>query len=241
MYPSKKTKSSSIPAKPHHDDQICPPRPRRCRTRKAPADEIPRSALSVTSPAAAVAAAYHGVRAAMPLDLLPSGRSPIVSGTAADSPRLPHARLLPLLIFQQQNARGYYAAWLCPTEQPSRQGAHGWRPCGFSRHVQTCFPSFPITPTSAFSSTCCSCCCCCRCCCRGVHTATQCDLKSTFRYAQQGCPRVYSHRGALAAAVFPASAGIPPSLRPATPSSPSESSDDGGTAALPAAPSVGGD
>ena len=38
---------------------------------------------------------------------------------------------------------------------------------------------------------------------------------------------------------FPASAGIPPSLRAATPS-PSESSDDGGTAALPAAPPVGG-
>ena len=39
---------------------------------------------------------------------------------------------------------------------------------------------------------------------------------------------------------FPASAGIPPSLRAATPS-PSESSDDGDTAALPAAHSVGGD
>ena len=39
---------------------------------------------------------------------------------------------------------------------------------------------------------------------------------------------------------FPPSAGIPPSLRPATPS-PSESSDDGGTAALLATPSVGGD
>ena len=40
---------------------------------------------------------------------------------------------------------------------------------------------------------------------------------------------------------FAASAGIPPSPRAATPSSPSESSDDGSTAALPAAPSVGGD
>ena len=38
---------------------------------------------------------------------------------------------------------------------------------------------------------------------------------------------------------FPASTGIPPSLRAATPS-PSESSDDG-TAALHAAPAVGGD
>ena len=39
---------------------------------------------------------------------------------------------------------------------------------------------------------------------------------------------------------LPAFAGIPPSLRAATPS-PSESSDDGGTAALHAAPAVGGD
>ena len=39
---------------------------------------------------------------------------------------------------------------------------------------------------------------------------------------------------------FTASAGIPPSLLAATPS-PSESSDGGDTAALPAAPAVGGD
>ena len=50
----------------------------------------------------------------MSLHLLPDGRNPIVVGTAADSPRLPHARFLPLLVFQQQNARGYYAAWLEP-------------------------------------------------------------------------------------------------------------------------------
>ena len=92
----------------------------------------------------------------MPLDMLPSGRNLIFFGTAADSPRLPHARFLPLLIFQQQNARGYYAAWLRPTKQLSRQGAHGWRPCGLSKNVETCFPSFPITPIPAFSSTCCS-------------------------------------------------------------------------------------
>ena len=60
-----------------------------------PADETPRSALSETSPAASVAAADHGVRAAMPLDLLPYGRNLIGFGTAADSPRLPHARYLP--------------------------------------------------------------------------------------------------------------------------------------------------
>ena len=49
----------------------------------------PRMLLSLTSAAAAVAAAYHGVLAAMPLDLLPDGRNRIVVGTAADSPRLP--------------------------------------------------------------------------------------------------------------------------------------------------------
>ena len=51
-----------------------------------------------------------GVRAAMPLDLLPDGRNPVVVGTAADSPRLPQARFPPPLIFEQKNARGYYAA-----------------------------------------------------------------------------------------------------------------------------------
>ena len=70
-----------------------------------------------------------------------------------------------------------------------------------------------------------------------MHTATPCDLKSPFRYARRGCPRLYFHRGASAATVFPASADIPPSLRADTPS-PSESSDDGGTAVLPVTPSV---
>ena len=43
----------------------------------------------MTSPAAAIAAAYHGVRAAKSLDLMPSGRNPIVYGllqTAHDYP-----------------------------------------------------------------------------------------------------------------------------------------------------------
>ena len=38
--------------------------------KKEPADETPRPDPSVTSPAAAVAAACHGVRATMPLDLI---------------------------------------------------------------------------------------------------------------------------------------------------------------------------
>ena len=32
-----------------------------------------------------------------------------------------------------------------------------------------------------------------------MHTATRFDLKFPFRYAQRGCPRLYSQRGALAA------------------------------------------
>ena len=86
--------------------------------KKTPADETPRSALSVTSPAAAVAAAYHGARAAMPLNLLTYAQNPIVFGTAADSPRLPHATFVPPLIFQLQNARGYYACLLYTSPSP---------------------------------------------------------------------------------------------------------------------------
>ena len=82
----------------------------------------------MTSPAAAVAAACHGVRAAMPLDLIAIRTKPHRFGAAADSPRLPHARFLPLLIFQQQNARRYYAARLYPTKQtPGRVRTAGGR------------------------------------------------------------------------------------------------------------------
>ena len=82
----------------------------------------------------------------MPLDLMPSGRNPIVFGTPADSPRLPHARLLPVLIFQQQNARGYYAARLCPTKQtPGTVHTAGGRVTyhEMCRHV---FPRFRLHP-----------------------------------------------------------------------------------------------
>ena len=100
------------------------------------------------------AAAYHGVRAAMPLYLLPCGRFPIVISTAADSPRLSHARFL-LPLFQQQRARGYicrtrlYAARLCPTN-PHGTVHTAWLPCGFSRNLQTCFPSLPGYPHICF-------------------------------------------------------------------------------------------
>ena len=66
-----------------------PPAPRCCRTiLKGPADDILRSAPFINSPAAVAAAvaAYHGVRAAMPLALLPCGRF-LHRYTAADNPR----------------------------------------------------------------------------------------------------------------------------------------------------------
>ena len=82
--------------------------------------------LSMTPPAAAIAAAYHGVRATMPLDYCRTDETPSFFGAAADSPRLPHARFLPPLIFQRQNARGYYAAR--PTKQtPCRVHTAGGR------------------------------------------------------------------------------------------------------------------
>ena len=74
---------------------LSPPAPRCCRTNKAQTDDvITRSAPSMTSPASAVAAAYHGVRAVRPLDVLP-GRNPIViwycckQPTSAPRPFLP--------------------------------------------------------------------------------------------------------------------------------------------------------
>ena len=50
------------------------------------------------------------------------------SVSAGDIPRLYHARFLPLLIFQHQDARGYYAVRLCPTKQtPGRVHTAGGR------------------------------------------------------------------------------------------------------------------
>ena len=72
----------------------------------------------------------------------------------------------------------------------------------FAEWVDIISPRFPISPHLLFfySTSCCSCCCCC---CRGVHPATRRDFKSPFRYARWGWPRIYSHRGASAAAVLP--------------------------------------
>ena len=100
----------------------------------------------MTSPAAAIAAASYGVRTALPLDLIVIREKPIVFGTAADSPQPPHARFLSLLIFQNQNARGYYAKWLCPTKQtPGRVHTAGGRATyrEMCRHVS---PRFRLHP-----------------------------------------------------------------------------------------------
>ena len=76
---------------------VPPPRHAMLPNRNARADEImTRSAPSMTFPAFAFAAAYHGVRAAMQLDLLP-GRNPIVIGYCCRQPTITPRPLLPLL------------------------------------------------------------------------------------------------------------------------------------------------
>ena len=80
---------------------------------------------------------------------------PIVIGTAADSPRLPHAHFLPPLISHQQNARGHMPRDFAPPILTVGCTRLGGRPASreMCRHV---FPRF---------------------CCRGVHTATPRDLE----------------------------------------------------------------
>ena len=136
----------------------------------------------------------------MPLDLMPSGRNPIVFGTAADTPRLPHARFLPLLIFQQQNARGYYATWLCPTKP---QVGCTW--LAAVRLIAKCEDMFPLVSDCIHI-------------CFLLDLLLQLRLKLLLRsrsaYSHDvrikiphplrtaRCPRLNSHRGASAAAVL---------------------------------------
>ena len=166
--------------------KLVPPAPRCCQTKTEPADEIPGPDPSGACPAAAVAAAYHGVCAAMPLDLLPSGRNPIIFGTAVGNPRLPHARFLPPLIMLRD---------LALPSKPN-EGAYGWRPRGLSWNLQTCFPSFPIAPISAVSTTyllkwsayv------------KQKRKQMPSDLETPIRYAWREYPRLHSHRRALPA------------------------------------------
>ena len=89
-----------------------------------------------------------------------------------------------------------------PNNPPDRAHTAGGRAAyrEMRGHVS---PRFRLLPHPLSPRLAASCRCCCRCCCRRVHTATPYDLKSPFRYARRGCPRLYSHRGASAAAVLP--------------------------------------
>ena len=139
--------NSSFLRKPHHEDQTCPPRPAMLLDHtKAPADETPISTLSVTSSAAVFAAVNHGVRAAMPLDLLPCGRNPIVIDTAADSPRLPH--FFPLL--PAAECTRLYAARHCPN-YPHGRVHMACRPCDFWRKCANVFPLVSRFPSHLLS------------------------------------------------------------------------------------------
>ena len=76
---------------------VSPSRPATLPNLKAPADEVMiRSAQFMTSPATVFAAAYHGVCAAMPLDLLPR-RNPIVICYCSRQPTITPSPFLPLL------------------------------------------------------------------------------------------------------------------------------------------------
>ena len=196
--------------------------------------------LSLTSPAAAVAAAYHGVLAAMPLDLLPDGRNRIVVGTAADSPRLPTSASCQCY-FPAAECRRLLCRVALPHQTTLPVGSTRLAVTGLIAKCADMFPLVSDYPHICFLldmlqlllllplllS-------------RSAHGITPCDLQSPLRYVRRGCPRLYSHRGASAAAVFPSFRGDT-TLPACTTPSPSEHSDDGGTAALPAAPSVGGD
>ena len=169
----------------------------------------------------------------MPLDLMPSGRNLIVFGTAADSPRLLHARFLPLLIFQQQITSGCYAARLYPTKQtPGRVHTAGGRATyrEMCRHVYThiCFLLdllLQLLLKLLLLS-------------RSAHShAVRLNVPHPLRTVR--VPTIELSSGHQLLLYLPASAGIPLSLRAATPS-PLDSFDDGGTAALHAAPAVSG-
>ena len=131
-------------------------------------------------------------------------RPPVTAAVAAAAVAECTRPRRPALSSPQQRARDHMSRDLIPHRLLRRHGST-WpgddhANCrGMGRHVS---PRFPITPTYIcfLLDLCCSCCC--YCCCRGVHTATPPDLKSPFRHVRRGCPRLYSHRGASAAAVL---------------------------------------
>ena len=146
-----------------------PPAPRCCRTSECSGGRRPRSALSVTSLSAVVVAAYHGVSAAMPLDLPPSGQNPIVFGNAADRPFNP----TPVFCHCQFSRSRMHAAKFRATLPHLTTLPVGCTRLGDpAASREMCLrvsPCFRIFPTSSFFSTCCSCC---SCYCRGVQTAS---------------------------------------------------------------------
>ena len=119
--------------------------------KKKQADKTSSPGPSVTSPAAVVAAACHGVRAPMPLDLMPSGRNPIVSCSAADSPRFPHGRFLPPLF---SSSRMHAVIMLRDFALPNKPQVG----CTRLVTVRLIAKYADVYTTSAFSATsCCSC------------------------------------------------------------------------------------
>ena len=215
------------------------PAPRCCRTRKDPVGETPRSALSVTSPAAAVAAANHGARTAMPLDVLPYGRNPIVFGTAADSPTITPRPFASTVIFPAAECTRLLCRVTLPYQTTLPVGCTRLAAVRLIAKYADMFPLVSDYPHVCFLldlllqlllmllllS-------------RSAHGhAVPIRRKSPFRYARRWCTRLYSHRGASA---------LLPSFRrdttlPACSYAFTIGESNDGTEALPAAASVGGD
>ena len=138
----------------------------------------------------------------MLLDLLPYGRNPIVFGTAADSPRLPHARFLPPPFPAAECTRLLCHVTL-PYQTTLPEGCTRLAAVRFSAKCEDMFVPvsdfphicflfdllqllllLPLLPSWSAHG----------------HAVR---LKTPRHYARRGCPRLYSHRGALAAAVLP--------------------------------------
>ena len=142
----------------------------------------------------------------MPLDLLPYGRDPVVFGTSADSPRLPHARFLPPPFPAAECTRLLCHVTL-PYQTTLPEGCTRLAAVRFSAKCEDMF-----VPVSDFPHIC------------FLFDLLQLLLllpllpswsahghavriKSPFRYGQRGCPRLYSHRGASADDVRPSVRG----------------------------------
>ena len=166
----------------------------------------------------------------MPLDLPPSGQNPIVFGNAADRPLQSHARFLPLPIFQEQDPRVQIPRDVAAPNNPSGWVHTTWRPCSVSRNVLTSFPLFPDFPHIFF-----------------LLDLLQ-LLQLLLSWSADGLkpcdynPLSATHgEGAHDRTLVAGLQLLLYLLACAASPSPSESSDDGSTAAVLAAPSVGFD